>query len=78
MIEYLKFVYQTQAFGFSQFAMFIVYAVIFICGAVFVRDYGVSVQGMFVSIFAILFAAFGAGRLMNIKYCLILNFKLYF
>ena len=42
--------------------MFAVYAIIFICGAVFVRDNGVTIKEMFVSIFAILFAAFGAGN----------------
>ena len=56
--------------------MFVVYSVIFICGAVFVREYGVTVQGMFVSIFAILFAAFGAGKL--IKWLIILFILLNF
>ncbi|EDK31467.1 multidrug resistance protein-like transporter family ABC domain protein (macronuclear) [Tetrahymena thermophila SB210] len=54
--------YSGVAFGFSQLAMFGVYAIIFICGAIFVRDNGVTIKEMFVSIFTILFAAFGAGN----------------
>lgn len=41
--------------------MFLVYAVIFYCGALFVRDYDLGIKNLFVSINAILFAAFGAG-----------------
>ncbi|KAL4464298.1 hypothetical protein ABPG72_011343 [Tetrahymena utriculariae] len=50
------------AFGFSQLATFSVYAIIFICSAVFVRDYGVTAREMFVSIFAILNAAAAVGN----------------
>lgn len=50
------------ALGFSQLATFGVYAVIFICSAVFVRDDGVTAREMFVSIFAILNAATSAGN----------------
>lgn len=42
--------------------MFGVYAIIFICGALLVRSSGLEIKSMFVSIFAILFAAFGAGN----------------
>lgn len=38
------------------------YAIIFICSAVFVRDYGMSAKGMFVSIFSILNAAAAIGN----------------
>ena len=48
--------------GFSQLATFIVYAVIFICSAVFVRDNGVTAREMFVSIFSILNAATSIGH----------------
>lgn len=41
--------------------MFGIYAVIFYVSAYFVRDYGVSIRDMYVSIFCILFAGFGAG-----------------
>ncbi|EAS02072.1 multidrug resistance protein-like transporter family ABC domain protein (macronuclear) [Tetrahymena thermophila SB210] len=50
------------AFGFSQFVMFATYSIIFICSAAFVRDYGVSMKDMFISVYAIMFAAFGAGN----------------
>ncbi|EGR27069.1 hypothetical protein IMG5_202500 [Ichthyophthirius multifiliis] len=49
-------------FGLSQFIMFNVYGIIFYVGAIFVRDNGVSAKEMFVSIFCIMFAAFGAGN----------------
>ncbi|KAL4426347.1 hypothetical protein ABPG74_006285 [Tetrahymena malaccensis] len=48
--------------GFSQIGTFAVYAIIFICSAVFVRDYGVTPREMFVSIFAVLNAATSAGN----------------
>jgi len=41
--------------------MFAVYAVIFYVSAVFVRDYGVTITEMYVSIFCIMFAGMGAG-----------------
>ena len=50
------------SFGFSNFVMFIMYAVVFYIGAIFVRDTGLDMQDMFTSIFAIMFAAFGAGN----------------
>jgi ATP-binding cassette subfamily B (MDR/TAP) protein 1 len=42
--------------------MFNVYGIIFYVGAIFTRDNGVTAKEMFVSIFCILFAAFGAGK----------------
>ena len=42
--------------------MFGVYGIIFYVSAVFVRDYGVTPKDMFISIFCIMFAAFGAGN----------------
>lgn len=42
--------------------MFGMYAVIFYIGAIFVRDTGLDMRDMFVSIFAIMFAAVGAGN----------------
>jgi ATP-binding cassette subfamily B (MDR/TAP) protein 1 len=42
--------------------MFVVYAVIFYIGAIFVREQYILVIDMFTSIFAIIFAAFGAGN----------------
>jgi ATP-binding cassette, subfamily B (MDR/TAP), member 1 len=42
--------------------MFGTYAIIFIFGALLVRDKGLQIKNMFVSIFAILFAAFGVGK----------------
>ncbi|KAL4491484.1 hypothetical protein ABPG72_008140 [Tetrahymena utriculariae] len=50
------------AFGFIQFAMFAVSSIIFICSAAFVRDYGVSMKDMLISVYTIMFAAFGAGN----------------
>lgn len=50
------------AFGFSQFSQFIVYAVIFYCGAIFINDYGLSITDLFTALFAIMFAAFATGN----------------
>lgn len=52
--------------------MFGVYAIIFICGALLVKSYGLSIKSMFVSIFAILFAAFGAGIYSSTFYIFLL------
>jgi len=41
--------------------MFSVYAVIFYVSAIFVRDYGLSIKDMYISMFCILFAGIGAG-----------------
>jgi ATP-binding cassette subfamily B (MDR/TAP) protein 1 len=42
--------------------MFAVYAILFYVGAIFHRDEGVDVVDMFTAIFAIMYAAFGAGN----------------
>eukprot|EP01017_Pseudomicrothorax_dubius_P007833 TRINITY_DN124_c0_g1_i6.p1 TRINITY_DN124_c0_g1~~TRINITY_DN124_c0_g1_i6.p1 ORF type:complete len:1219 (+),score=330.83 TRINITY_DN124_c0_g1_i6:81-3659(+) len=49
-------------FGISQFAMFGLYAIVFYIGALFNRDDGLSMRDMFMSIFAVMFAAFGSGQ----------------
>lgn len=54
-------IYAGLAFGFSNMQMFIIDAVIFVIGAVLVRDTGLSTLDMFVSIMAITFATMGAG-----------------
>jgi len=41
--------------------MFAVYAVIFYVSAIFVRDHGVSIKDMYISMFCILFSGMGAG-----------------
>jgi ATP-binding cassette subfamily B (MDR/TAP) protein 1 len=50
------------SFGFSNFVMFAMYSIIFYTGAIFVRDTGLDMVDMFTAIFAIMFAAFGAGN----------------
>lgn len=50
------------AFGFSQMSQFILYAVVFYCGAIFVRDYGLTLFEMFDALFCIMFAAFSVGQ----------------
>ena len=42
--------------------MFIIYALIFYLGAIFLREYGVSPLDIFKAMFAIMFAAVGAGN----------------
>lgn len=41
--------------------MFAIYAVVFIASALFVRDEGVKIRNMYISVFCVLFAGFGAG-----------------
>jgi len=53
------------AFGFSQFGMFFVYAVVFFIGAVFTIKIDLGYKDLFLSIFGVLFAAFGAGNAMQ-------------
>lgn len=43
-------------------SQFVLYAVIFYCGALFIRDHGLTVQEMFTSLFCIMFAAFSMGQ----------------
>lgn len=45
----------------SQMTQFIVYAVVFWVGAVFVKDYGLTFSNLMVAIFSLLFGAYGAG-----------------
>jgi ATP-binding cassette subfamily B (MDR/TAP) protein 1 len=40
----------------------VLYAVIFYCGAIFNRDYGLSLGDMFDALFSIMFAAFSVGQ----------------
>ena len=53
------------AFGFSQFGMFFVYALVFFIGAVFMIHIDLGYKDLFLSIFGVLFAAFGAGNAMQ-------------
>lgn len=48
-------------YGFGQSAMFIVYAGMFYAGALFTTRYGLSFRDLFRALFAIIFAAYGAG-----------------
>lgn len=48
-------------YGIGQFSMFAVYALTFYAGAVFTQTDGLSFKNMFRALFAIIFAAFGAG-----------------
>ena len=50
------------AFGFSQMAMVLIYGLTFYLGAIFNREYGLTMRDMMVSIFAIMYASFGAGN----------------
>jgi len=53
------------AYGFSQLAMFLDYAVVFFLGAVFMVSTDLGYKDLFQSIFGVLFAAFGAGNAMQ-------------
>lgn len=48
-------------FGYSSFTQNVVFGIAFWLGALFVRDYGVNNEDVFIAIFVIMFAAFGAG-----------------
>ncbi|KAL4466977.1 hypothetical protein ABPG74_010574 [Tetrahymena malaccensis] len=50
------------AIGFTNFALFGVYAITLICGAAFHRSYGVSIRDIFISILCLMFAAKGMGK----------------
>jgi ATP-binding cassette, subfamily B (MDR/TAP), member 1 len=50
------------AFGFSQFCMFIIYAIIFYAGGSFMYQGTLTVKSMFRAIFVLLFAGFGLGQ----------------
>ena len=60
-----KSVISGLAFGFSEFARFLMYFVIFISGAYFTRDIGLSIQDLFLAMFGIMFGALGAGNATN-------------
>ena len=49
-------------FGASQLVMFIIFALVFYIGTLFVRKYGIDFVDVFTAIYAILFAAMTAGN----------------
>lgn len=49
-------------FGFSQFIMYLVFALIFYFGAVFIRDNNLSIADVFTAIYSIMFAGMTAGN----------------
>ena len=57
-----KGLYAGIAFGFSNFIMFGLYAILFYVGAILMRDEGLSFKDLFTSIFALMFAAFASGN----------------
>jgi len=54
--------YSGLAFGFSQFAMFGTYAIVFYVGALFTKHIDLGFKDMYQSIFGVMFAAFGSGN----------------
>ena len=52
-------------YGFAQFIMFVVFAVIFYLGSIFIRDNGLDVSNVFTAIYAIMFAGMTAGNNAN-------------
>ena len=48
-------------FGYSSFAQNVVFAIAFWLGAVFMKEYGIESEKVFIAIFVIMFAGFGAG-----------------
>lgn len=54
-------IFSSIAYGIGQFAMFAVYALTFYAGSEFVVKYGLGFNDLFRALFAIIFAAFGAG-----------------
>jgi len=53
---------QGITFGFSQFAMFAVYSLLFYVAAKFIEKYDVKAENMFLAIFIIMFSAYGSGQ----------------
>lgn len=49
-------------FGFSQLVMFVIFALIFYIGTLFIRYDGVSISNVFTAIYAITFSAMTAGN----------------
>ena len=60
-----KSIVSGAAFGFTEFARFLMYFVIFISGSYFTRDIGLSIQDLFLAMFGIMFGALGAGNATN-------------
>ncbi|KAL4480238.1 hypothetical protein ABPG74_020754 [Tetrahymena malaccensis] len=48
--------------GLSFAIIFWIYGIVLYCGSIFTQDYDVSARDMFVSVFSVLFAAFGIGN----------------
>ena len=49
-------------FGFSQFVMFIVIALIFYLGIIFLKNFNLSIADVFTAIYAVLFAGMTVGN----------------
>ena len=49
-------------YGFSQFLLFMVFALIFYIGSLFVRDTDATAEEMFIAIFGVIFAASSTGK----------------
>ena len=49
-------------FGLSQFIMYVVFALIFFLGAVFIRDNNLNIADVFTAIYSIMFAGMTAGN----------------
>jgi ATP-binding cassette, subfamily B (MDR/TAP), member 1 len=49
-------------FGFSQLVMFVIFAMIFFFGTIFIRDAGASIEDVLTAIYAITFSAIAAGN----------------
>jgi ATP-binding cassette subfamily B (MDR/TAP) protein 1 len=49
-------------FGFSQIVMFVIFALIFYIGTLFIRDAGATLTDVFTAIYAITFSAMTAGN----------------
>ena len=53
------------AFGFSEFARFLLYFVMFLAGSYFTRDIGLSIQDLFLAMFGIMYGTSAAGNAIN-------------
>ena len=60
-----KSVYSGIMLGFSEFIRFAMYAIIFISGAYFVKNNGLSISDMFTALFGILWGIYGAGNTLG-------------
>lgn len=49
-------------FGFSQLIMYVVFALIFYLGSIFIRDNNLSIADVFTAIYSIMFAGMTAGN----------------